>query len=132
MINFNQQKEEKQIFAFTEPNGEQSNVFVKPIISNPNELPKFKITLKNPMGMKIEKAYIYFYVDLEKYKSQFIGVSVNSSYTGRSYANLLISTYIDVCNQSHIYDLATHNKQRKPEVIHILKKFGYNVDNEID
>ena len=102
-----------------------TQVCIKPIIGETGGLPKFQIYLTNDRKNGCNTGFLYFYVDFGSMKSQFSGMIINEQLRGNNYANLLLSTYISVCNAANIYDMGTTTTQRKPEVLYILKNFGY-------
>lgn len=73
--------------------------------------------------------YLYFYLDQENAKSEFIGVGVNDSYRNSGVASLLISSWIKFCLDSEINHLQTTAKQRKPFILHLLKKYEFEIKN---
>ena len=129
---FQEIKTTEKIATFDTSTNEKLAMYIKPIINNVKEAPKYQVFLDNVDGSLQVKGYIYFYLDEEIYQSQFIGMRINPRFENRNYASLLISEYIDFCYHSHIYDLTTHSKQRKPEILHILKKYGYELDAVTD
>jgi len=122
----------EEITTFKSIDNENIGIYIKPIVSNANENSKYQIYLEQIDGELYIQGYIYFYVDKINYQSQFIGIKIDPTFYNRKYASLLISKYIELCYKSYIYNLVTHDKQRKPEVVHILKKFGYETQLEND
>lgn len=80
-------------------------------------------------GNLLCQGYIYFYFDLLKKESNFIGVYVDEKYRNQGIAQLLISYWIIFCFDNGIYNLDTNIKQRKPFILYLLKKFKFDILN---
>ena len=77
----------------------------------------------------INQGFLYFYIDFCKLESKFVGVGVNEKYRNSGVASLLISSWIQLCLDESIRNLMTNMKQRKPFVLHLLKKYDLELDN---
>lgn len=127
----NEIKNTEKLYSFCTKKNDIINMYIKQRESNLNEKKKYQITIKTSDDKKC--GYIYFYVDFgDENTSDFIGLNISPKFKGNSYANLLISSYIDICRASSLYNFATNQKQKKPELIHILKKFGYTYNKRIN
>ena len=88
-----------------------------------------KLVKETEYGNHSCQGYIYFYLDLLNKKSDFIGVYVDNKYRNEGFAQLLISYWISFCLDNNIYDLKTIQKQRKPFILYLLKKFKFDLLN---
>lgn len=88
-----------------------------------------KIYKPNFNGDYLCQGYIYFYLDLLKKESNFIGLYVNPEIRNQGLGQLLISYWVSFCLDNGIYDLNTIQKQRKPFIIYLLKKFKFELEN---
>ena len=70
---------------------------------------------------------MYFYLDYENKTSDFIGIKVHEQYRNLNISSLLISIWIDLCLNNGIDFLGSNKKQRKPFLIFLLKKFGFEI-----
>ncbi len=80
----------------------------------------------------INQGFLYFYIDFFNHESNFIGVGVNDTYRNQGIASLLISSWIQLCLDENIYNLATISKQRKPFILYLLKKYQFELANISD
>lgn len=88
-----------------------------------------KVYKPNCNGSYLCQGYIYFYLDLLKKESNFIGLYVNPEIRNQGLGQLLISYWVSFCLDNGIYDLNTIKKQRKPFIIYLLKKFKFELQN---
>ncbi len=92
--------------------------------------PKFYISaFANINGVLTLQGYIYFYIDFNTKKSDFIGIAVKPEYRNLGISSLLISSWIDICLNNEIDYLGTHYKQKKPFLLYLLKTYGFEIDN---
>ena len=103
--------------------GQRSEMFIRPS-GRSGEHPQYMISLETETGSQ-NIGFAYFFISKVHARSSFIGMQIEPAFRGRNYANLLISSYIDLCDSSDVQNLVTHPKQRKPEIVHMLKNFGY-------
>lgn len=83
---------------------------------------------KNPLEIA-RQGYIYFYVDFDTKESMFVGVYVKPEFRNLGLASLLVSSWIQICLNNNIDFLKTIKKQRKPFMIYLLKRFGFEIRN---
>lgn len=90
--------------------------------------PKFYIwATTNVNGVEEKQGYLYFYLDPINRTSSFIGTKVLDKYQGLNISSLLVSVWIDLCLNNGIDFLSSNEKQRKPFLIYLLKKFGFEI-----
>lgn len=75
--------------------------------------------------------YIYFYLDFINHKSSFIGTLVKKEYRGLGYSSLLTSYWIRFCLDNGFEKIITYNRQRKPFLLYTLKKYGFEIEDEL-
>lgn len=80
----------------------------------------------------INQGYLYFYFHPEDSSSQFIGIAVNEDYRNCGVASILISSWIQFCLDSGYEDLMTSQKQRKPFLLYLLKKYFFVAEDVSD
>jgi len=78
-------------------------------------------------GKQEKVGYIYFYMDEILKESHFIGMYVSDNHRGHGLGTKLISAWLKLCWDNDFFNLATNQKQRKPFLLHILKKFGFEI-----
>lgn len=88
-----------------------------------------KLFKLNKYGTYLCDGYIYFYLDLLKKESNFIGLWVKPERRNEGLAQVLISYWVNLCLENGIYDLNTIHKQRKPFILYLLKKFKFDLLN---
>jgi len=71
--------------------------------------------------------YLYFYLNHLDLNSHFIGVYVEPAFRNHGVGTNLIASWLKLCMDNGIEELATNKKQRKPFLLHILKKFGFEI-----
>ncbi len=77
----------------------------------------------------VDQGYLYFYLNPDNMQSKFIGLETYEEYRNRGIASLLISTWIQFCLDEEFINLQTISKQRKPFVLHLLKKYAFELKN---
>lgn len=82
-----------------------------------------------PDGNYVCQGYIYFYLDFLNRSSNFIGLYTNPLFRNEGLGQLLISYWVTLCLDNGIYKLDTIQKQRKPFIIYLLKKFKFDLHN---
>lgn len=78
----------------------------------------------------VHQGYLYFYLDFEHSLSSFIGSCVEDQFRNSKIASLLISSWIKLCLDHGINNLETIPKQRKPFLLHLLKKYTFEIENQ--
>ena len=73
------------------------------------------------------QGYLYFYLDLLKKESKFIGIKVEPQYRNLNMGSFLISSWIDMCLNNGYEMFGMNDRQRKPFFIHMLKKYQFEV-----
>ena len=73
--------------------------------------------------------YIYFYLDATSKTSSYIGTFVKPEYRSLGLASLLTAYWIKICLDDGYDFLTTNKKQRKPYLLHILKKVFFEIDD---
>ena len=76
---------------------------------------------------EILQGYIYANVDKLSKTSEFIGMKVDYHFRNQNIGSLLVSLWIDFCYNNGYDFLKTTNKQRKPFLLYLLKKYGFEV-----
>jgi len=97
----------------------------------PEERHYFRFFIKESDGSRKEIAYIYFNLNFEEKTSSYIGSYVSTEYRNQGFGNLLIATWITFCLENNFDILKTIKKQRKPFLIYLLKKFQFDLENEM-
>jgi len=105
--------------------GQISELFVRPT-GGPGQRPQYTMSLESESH---KLGYAYFFINEVREQSSFIGMKIEPEFRGKSYGNLLISSYIDLCDCFTVKNLDINQKQRKPEIVHILKNFGYELNS---
>lgn len=77
----------------------------------------------------VTQGYIYFYLDFDKKISEFIGLAVAEEFRGNHLSMLLLSTYVSFCLEQGFDKMETIQKQKKPFLLHLLKKFRFDLEN---
>ena len=77
----------------------------------------------------IQQGYLYFYLDFENKESVFIGMAVSQEYRNCGIASLLIASWIQFCLDEGFLNLQTTQKQRKPFLLYLLKKYTFELQN---
>lgn len=75
------------------------------------------------------EGYIYFYLDDLKKESSFIGLYVNPECRNEGLASFLIANWLKICMDFGYYKFTTTKKQRKPFLIYLLKKMGFEIED---
>lgn len=94
---------------------------------------------KNPMyylwiygkenGTLVKQGYIYFELDFDNKKSSFIGIKVEERFRSLNISSLLLASWIELCLNNGYDYLGVNQKQRKPFLLFLLKKYGFDVEN---
>jgi hypothetical protein len=124
-MSFSDIKAKEKIISIKEFDGKRCELFVKQTGAT-GACPQYMVSLAAENSGH-NMGFAYFFVNESRETSSFIGMKIEPKFRGRSYGNLLVSSYIDLCDDSDITDLDAQPKQRKPEIVHILKKFGYGL-----
>lgn len=104
------------------------NIYIMRAKEDDSRKPKFYIrATSNINGEEVIQGYMYFYLDYENKTSDFIGIKVHEQYRNLNISSLLISIWIDLCLNNGIDFLGSNKKQRKPFLIFLLKKFGFEI-----
>lgn len=77
----------------------------------------------------IKQGYLYFYLNFEEKASQFIGLAIAEEYRNTHLSTLLLSSWIEFCFSQGFENLSTIQKQRKPFILYLLKKFRFDLEN---
>lgn len=88
-----------------------------------------RVNTKDDNNNPLDQGYLYFYLDFEERKSEFIGVKISQEYRNCGLASLLISVWIQFCLDEGFLNLQTISKQRKPFVLYLLKKYEFELRN---
>lgn len=78
-------------------------------------------------GVEVKQGHIYFYLDRDTKTSSFIGVKVLEEFRNLNIGSLLVSSWIDICLNNGYDFLGTHDKQRKPFLLYLLKTYGFDI-----
>ena len=93
-----------------------------------SELPKYFIGVYSRInGQLVRQGYLYFYLDEENKKSYFIGAKVEEQFRDLNIGSFLVANWIDFCLNNGYEMLGVNKRQRKPFLIYLLKKFGFDV-----
>ena len=88
-----------------------------------------KLYSLNPNGSYKCDGYIYFYLDEVKKESTFIGIYVKPECRNIGIASLLVSSWLKKCMDYGYQNFTTNKKQRKPFLIYLLKKMGFEIND---
>ena len=69
---------------------------------------------------------LYFYMNLKEKETKFIGLFINENFRNQGYAEFLLSIWISFCLNSGIQFIKTIDRQRKPFLLYLLKKFTFD------
>lgn len=75
------------------------------------------------------QGFLYFYIDKDLKESKFIGLGIKEKYRDLKLGSLLISSWIDLSLTEGFSNLNTNVKQKKPFLLHMLKKYSFEVEN---
>lgn len=75
------------------------------------------------------EGYIYFYLDELKKECSFIGLYVKPEARNLGIASLLIASWLKMCLERGFSTFTTNKKQRKPFLIYLLKKYGFEIED---
>lgn len=90
--------------------------------------PQFILTaLSIVNGKVVQQGYIYFYLNYQAKTSDFIGIKVKPEYRNLNIASFLVASWIDLCMNSGYDVLGTNPKQKKPFLLYLLKKYGFEI-----
>lgn len=84
----------------------------------------------NSNGTYTCDGYIYFYLDEAKKESSFIGLYVKPELRSKGLASLLVASWLKTCMDYGYYNFTTNKKQRKPFLLYLLKKMGFEIEDE--
>ncbi len=105
-------------------------LYLKRAVDDGSNRPKFYISAFAYVNGELRlQGYIYFYLDFETKRSDFIGMAVNPEYRGLDMGSLLLSSWIDICLNNGVEELGAHHKQKKPFLIYMLKKYGFEIED---
>lgn len=105
-------------------------IYLKRSVDDGSNKPKFYISIFTYINDELRlQGYIYFYIDFYTKRSEFIGMAVNPEYRNLNIGSLLLSSWIDICLNDGIESLDTHHKQKKPFLIHMLKTYGFEIED---
>ena len=89
---------------------------------------KYYIWATTTIGnQEVKQGHIYFYLDHSTKTSTFIGVKVAEKFRNLNIGSLLVSSWIDICLNNGYDFLGTHEKQRKPFLLYLLKTYGFDI-----
>lgn len=91
----------------------------------------FKMYRFNENKKMVCLGYVYFYLDFENRKSTFIGALVKREYRGLGYSSVLTAYWIKFCLDNGFETIITYNRQRKPFLLYMLKKFSFEIEDEL-
>ncbi len=74
--------------------------------------------------------YIYFYLNELRKESSFIGLYIKTECRNSGLASLLVANWLKLCMDNGFYNFTTNKKQRKPFLIYLLKKMGFEIEDE--
>ena len=90
--------------------------------------PKFYINAFSPIGDRlVMQGYLYFYLDHEQKRSDFIGIKVNPEFRDLNIGSFLVASWIDMCLNNGYDFLGVNPKQRKPFLLYLLKTYGFEI-----
>lgn len=78
-------------------------------------------------GILVCQGYIYFYLDSALKTSDFIGLYIKPEYRNSGLSSFLVSSWIQFCLNNHYEFLGTNKSQRKPFLLYLLKKYGFEI-----
>lgn len=78
------------------------------------------------------EGYLYFYLDEETRSSSYIGTYIKKEYRGFGFASLLVAYWLHFGLENGYYHFTTNKKQRKPFLLYILKKYGFELPDISD
>lgn len=103
-------------------------LFLKRAMGNPNEDPIFYIRAYGKTNDElVPQGYIYFHLNHETKSSSFVGVKVEEEFRNLNIASFLVASWIDLCMNNGYDFLGVKQKQRKPFLLYLLKKYGFEV-----
>ena len=123
-------KEDKNIVYSTDYQSGNSRhvLYLKKALDDGSGLPKFYINaLTMIKGKLVRQGFIYFYVDTVKRTSHFIGLGIEDEFRNLNIGNLLVAMWINFCFDNGLDFLGTNKKQRKPFLLYMLKKYGFDI-----
>lgn len=93
-----------------------------------SQKPKYFITVCSRINGKIvQQGYIYFYLDYQTRTSDFISVIVKPEYRNLNIGSFLVASWIDLCMNNGYNILGSNQEQRKPFLLYMLKKYGFEI-----
>lgn len=106
------------------------SLYLKRAVDDGSHKPKFYISVISIInGEPRIQGYLYFYLDFEEKRSNFIGMAVNPEYRNLDIASLLLASWIDLCKNNGVETFGVNHKQKKPFLIYLLKKYGFEVSD---
>ncbi len=126
-------KEDQNIVYSTDYQSGNSRhvLYLKKALDDGSGLPKFYISALTMMkGKLVRQGFIYFYVDTVKRTSHFIGLGIEDEFRNLNIGNLLVAMWINFCFDNGLDFLGTNKKQRKPFLLYMLKKYGFDIPDD--
>ena len=103
-------------------------LFLKRAMGNPNEDPIFYIRAYGKTKDElVHQGYIYFHLNPKTKSSSFVGVKVEEEFRNLNIASFLVASWIDLCFNNGYDFLGANQKQRKPFLLYLLKRYGFEV-----
>lgn len=103
-------------------------LYLKKATGNANQDPMFYIRAFTQInGEPTQQGYIYFHLNSENKSSNFIGVKVEEEFRNLNIASFLVASWIDLCLNNGYDFLGANQKQRKPFLLYLLKRYGFEV-----
>lgn len=121
---------EKSIYTFMDVNSNTYYMRLSKSFLQPTQVEQYFLKLYTLSQNKMLcTGYIYFYVNLDKKESSFIGEFVKPEYRFYGLGNLLLSSWIKLCLDENLNILTTNKKQRKPFLLYLLKTFYFEISD---
>ena len=103
-------------------------LFVKRAVDDGSNRPKFYISAFSPKDGDLSmQGYMYFYLDQEQKRSDFIGIKVYPEFRDLNIGSFLVASWIDMCLNNGYDFLGVNPKQRKPFLLYLLKTYGFEI-----
>lgn len=104
------------------------DLYIKKTVPDFSNQPRYYLTVfSNIDGTLTNQGFIYFYLNEIEKKSYFLGLKVNEEFRNLNIASFLVASWIDFCLNNNYDFLGLHQTQRKPFLIFLLKKYGFEI-----
>lgn len=97
---------------------------------NKQQKPQYVLSIVSIINNKsVRQGYLYFYVNPDTKTSNFIGCKVREEYRHLGIATFLIANWIKISIQNGYTKLGTNLEQKKPFILYMLKKYGFEISD---